>query len=597
MPDPDNHTESATAEASLPATLHYSAVLEKTSSQNAEAQHEVAQPAPESESKEDTKNEASTAPGTSDTPTASDDEENHQPWRLVLLTIALCFALFLVSLDSTILATAIPSITVEFDSLGDVAWYASSYLFAVCALQLLYGKLFTMYSAKWVFIVAVVLFEVGSVVAGVSPSSAVLIVGRAISGAGAAGIFAGAIILVAMSVPLRQRPLYTGILSTMHGIASVIGPLIGGVFTDHLTWRWCFYINLPFGGVAIIVLVFFLPDHRPTAPVQSFRNQIKQFDLPGTFFLIPSVISLLLALQWGGAKYPWSDGRIIALFVVFGVFGIIFGGIEFWQKDQATVPLRFFKNKNIVGALWYGVWLGAGLFVFSYYLPIWFQAIQGVSATQSGIRVLPSILGIVVFSIIGGGLATTFGQYVPLLLVSSVISAVGCGLLSTLQVDSGIGYWVGYQIIMAAGAGLGVQNVLLVAQVAVPKSDMAMATSFLTFTQTLSSSIFLAVAQTIFQNRLISNLTTGSPQVDPASVIGTGATGFRKSVSVEQLPSVLRAYNSALIQTFYLGVAASALSVIGPIMMDWISLKTPQTKENENGAGLSSQDSQSARTT
>lgn len=170
------------------------------------------------------------------------------------------------------------------------------------------------------------------------------------------------------------------------------------------------------------------------------------------------------------------------------------------------------------------------------------QAIQGVSATESGIRNLPSILGLVVFAIIGGGLATAFGQYVPLVLLSSAITAVGCGLLSTLKVNSSIGQWLRYQLIVAAGAGLGAQNVILVAQVAVPSTDMAMPTSILTFSQSLSCSIFLAVAQTIFQNQLVSNLAAEALHVNAASVIGAGPTGFRKTVSAERLPAVLRAY-------------------------------------------------------
>lgn len=222
----------------------------------------------------------------------------------------------------------------------------------------------------------------------------------------------------------------------------------------------------------------------------AWKEQVKQLDLPGTFFLIPSVICLLLALQWGGSEYPWGNGRIIALFVVFGVLAICFWGVQLWQGDRATVPLRILKNKNILGGVWYGVCMGGALFVFSYYLPIWFQAVKGVSATQSGIDNLPSILGLVIFSLIGGGLATALGMFTPLLIISSIITAVGSGLLSTLKVDSTIGYWFGYQVILAAGAGLGAQNVMLVAQVAVPMTEMPMAVSILTFTQTLSSSIF-----------------------------------------------------------------------------------------------------------
>ncbi|EMR71349.1 hypothetical protein MGN70_009034 [Eutypa lata] len=566
-------------EAALPPTVQNSAALEKVNSQDA-AMH--AHP-PDTQDEKDPEKKDESAPSvegaTVDAAAADAEQEYPTVWKLVLLSIALCLAMFLVSLDGTILATAIPRITNEFGSLTDVAWYGSSYLFAVCCLQLMFGKFYTYYSVKWVFLAAVIVFEIGSLIAAVAPSSAVLIVGRTVSGLGAAGIFAGAIIILATTVPLRQRPMYTGILASMHGIASVVGPLMGGAFTDHVTWRWCFYINLPFGGIAIVALVLFLPDKPPTQPGLTWQEQVKQFDLPGTLFLIPSVICLLLALQWGGAKYPWGDGRIIALFVVFGVLGIAFWCIELWQKDRATVPLRILKNKNIIGGVWYGVCIGAALFVFTYYLPIWFQAIKGVSATDSGLMNLPSILGLVIFSMIGGGICTAIGMYTPLLIASSIISAVGCGLLSTLKVDSNIGHWFGYQVVLACGAGLGAQNVMLVAQVAVPMTDMAMATSIMTFTQTLSSSIFLAVAQNVFQNQLIKNLAASAPEVDSSAVVFGGATVLRDTVTPEQLPTVLVAYNDALVQTFYVAVAVAALSIGGPVFMDWLSLKQPEAKD------------------
>ncbi|KAI2625238.1 MFS general substrate transporter [Xylaria nigripes] len=590
MSAPDKCTSSTTAVPSSAAEATLPLVLEKTANQAAQTQS----PSAARDGAQTERIISSNSSDTNATPMEAFDEKQYpHTWKLVLLTIALCSALLLVSLDNTILATVIPIITTDFQSLGDVAWYASSYLFAVSALQLFFGKLYAMYSVKWVFLVAIVLFELGSVVAAVSPSSAVLIAGRTISGAGSAGIIGGAIILIAMSVPLRQRPIYTSILSSMHGIASVIGPLLGGAFADHLTWRWCFYINLPFGALTIVLLFLFFPNEPPSQLGIPLKDRLKEFDLPGTLFLVPSVISLLLALQWGGAKYPWGDGRIIALFVIFGVLGIIFWCVEIWQKDSAIIPCRMLRNKNITGGVWYGVWTGIAIFVFTFYLPIWFQAIQGVSATQSGIRNLPSILGLVLFSMIGGGLATVFGQYVPLILVSSVIMAVGSGLLSTLEVNSSIGYWLGYQILMAGGAGLGGPNVMLVAQVAVPQKDMAIATSLLTFSQTLSSAIFLAVAQNIFQNQLFSNLTAHAPEVDAASVISMGATGFRKSVPPDQLPAVLRAYNKAIMQTFYLGVASSALSILGPIFMDWISLKTPEREVIRDSTRHSNVDGQS----
>lgn len=272
------------------------------------------------------------------------------------------------SQDGTILATAIPEITNSFNSLDDVGWYGSAYLFTNCTVQLLFGKLYTFYSAKWVFLSGLAIFEVGSLLCAVAPNSVSLIIGRAIAGLGAAGLFSGAIIIIANTVPLRIRPVYIGILSSMHAVASVAGPILGGAFTDHLTWRWCFWINLPLGGVTAIVIFFLMPTR--TADVQhlEWKEQIKHFDLPGTLTMIPSVICLLLALQWGGSTYPWKSGRIVALLVLFVLLFVAFLGIQVWQKDRATVPVRLMKNRSVFGAAWYACCISAPMFVVAYYV-------------------------------------------------------------------------------------------------------------------------------------------------------------------------------------------------------------------------------------
>ena len=192
---------------------------------------------------------------------------------------------------------------------------------------------------------------------------------------------------------------------------------------------------------------------------------------------------------------------------------------------------------------------------------------------MSGIMNLPSVVGLVLFSIIGGGLVTAVGYYTPFIIVSSVITAIGAGMLTTLKVSSGTGEWLGYQILLSFGAGLGVQNVLLVAQVAVPKVDMAMATSLLSFCQMLSGAIFLAVGQSVFQNQLVQNVREQAPTVDPAFIVQIGAGMLRENLSKDVMPAVLRAYNAAITQTFYVGVAMAALAVVGSVFIEWKSIK------------------------
>ncbi|KAJ5787776.1 Major facilitator superfamily domain general substrate transporter [Penicillium paradoxum] len=509
----------------------------------------------------------------SDTETPKDEEEYPNAWRLTLITIALCLCVFCVALDNTIIATAIPKITDQFGSINDVGWYGSSYLLTTCAVSLMFGKLYTFYSIKWIYLIALFIFEIGSLICAVTPTSVGLICGRAIAGLGAAGLFSGSILIISKSVPLVQRPMYTGLVGSMFGIANVAGPLMGGAFTDHLTWRWCFYINLPIGAVTFLFVLFFYQNPKAILKKNSIMEQIKELDLIGSFFFLPAIISLLLALQWGGTKYEWSNGRIIGLFVVFGVLGLVFIGVQIWAGDRATVPPRLIKNRSVWGSAWYALALGGAFFVMTYYLPIWFQSIKGATALKSGIMNLPTIIAVVVVSILAGGLVTACGYYTPFMIASSIIMTIGAGLLTTLETDSNHSKWIGYQALFGIGLGLGMQQPMIVIQTALKVEDIPSGTAIVMFAQTLGGAIFVSVGQNVFQNQLFQNFAKYAPEVDAVKLISDGATKLRTAVSGDSLQHVLVAYNAAIVQTFYVAVAMGALSLVGPIFVEWISVK------------------------
>ncbi|KAJ7061484.1 major facilitator superfamily domain-containing protein [Mycena amicta] len=496
--------------------------------------------------------------------------------KLALITVALCLSVFLVALDNTIIATAIPKITDQFKSLDDVGWYGSAYLLTTAAFQLLFGRFYSFLSMKWVYIAAISIFELGSLICGVAANSSTLIIGRAIAGLGSAGIFSGATIIVANTVPLATRPMYTGLIGAMYGIASVAGPLLGGVFTDKVTWRWCFYINLPIGGVTLFVITFFFaaPGTRKIQQDMSFWSRVMKLDPIGTVVFVPAIVSLLIALQWGGSKYSWGNGRIIGLFIVFGVLIVAFIVVQIWRQEDATVPPRIFKQRSILAGSWFSLSLGSSFFILVYYLPIWFQAIKDVSAVESGIDDLPMILSFVIASLIAGGVITAVGYYTPFMLLSAVLMGVGAGLISTFKATgTSHSHWIGYQIIYGLGVGFGMQQPILAAQTVLSLEDIPTGTSLLIFFQTLGGAVFVSVGQNVFTNTLVQGLVKNVPGVEPSVVLNAGATSLRSAVPSESVAAVVEAYNNAFISAFYVSTAMACMCLFGAAAMEWRSVK------------------------
>ncbi|KAI0425181.1 MFS general substrate transporter [Xylaria sp. FL1042] len=506
-------------------------------------------------------------------PPNDDSEQRFRPksFRFWSVIISIFLALFIVALDRTILGTATPSITQEFHSLGDIGWYGSAYQLTTAASQLLFGRVYKFYEIKRTFLVTVLLFEVGSVICGAAPNSIAFIVGRAIAGLGGAGIFSGVTIIMITMVPLRKRPMFQGLFGTVFGLASVLGPLVGGALTDAITWRWCFYINLPIGAVAAVCLIFILRPSKPQHPPATIWEQIVRLDPLGTFLFIPSIVTLLIALQWGGSTYAWSDWRIIVLFVFFGVLLVAFCAVQVYMPNTATVPVRIIRRRSILAATIFMFALAGSFLMAIYYLPLWFQVVKGASATQSGVYTLPFVLSLVVGSTLSGIFTQKVGYYVPAMIASPSLLAVGQGLMSTFRVNESSSHWIGYQVVAGFGLGLGMQAASLAAQAVLPVPDVPIGIAIMFFAQQLGGGIFTSVGQNLLSTYLVSHLDI--PGLSADQITSEGATDLVSSVAPQYRGTVKAVYNQAISQIFRCAMGVALVAVAAAVFMEWKNVK------------------------
>ena len=343
-----------------------------------------------------------------------------------------------------------------------------------------------------------------------------------------------------------------------------------------------FYINLPIGAVTIVILVFILKSSSPRNANLPIRQQIAQLDPLGFACFVPAVVCLLLALQWGGSTFPWNGGRIIALLVLFVILIASFIAIQILKPDTATVPPWIIKHRSVAAGFWYSICSGGAMIVMVYFLPLWFQAIQGVSAVESGIRSLPLVLALVVGSIAAGITVSKLGYYTPFLILGTVMMSIGAGLITTIQTNSGPGVWIGYQVVFGLGLGVGMQQPNIAAQTVLAPRDVPTGVSLMMFGQTLGGAVFISVAQNLFANNLVDGLA-GVPGLNAALVVNTGATLLREVVAPGYLDIVLLAYNAALTKAYDVALGLACASVIGSLAMGWRSVKGRQGPRKPEG--------------
>ncbi|KAF7552347.1 hypothetical protein G7Z17_g4399 [Cylindrodendrum hubeiense] len=539
--------------------------------------------------------------------TTNDDPATHQyatPRELALLSTVFTVATFMIAIDGSILATAIPKITSDFSRLDDVPWYGSAYLLTEMAFQPTFGRLYSLFDTRFLYLASILIFEVGSILCAASPNSAALITGRVISGTGAAGLLCGSLAVYGTSVPLRARPFGMALVTSMYGIAGVLGPTLGGLITDtpRLTWRFCFWINLPFGAVTFAIAFKILKAKTPIYGRLSLREKLKRLDLLGGFLLIVGLVALFFALQWGGSRYPWSDPRVYACIVVFGILISAFVWLQVTKKEEATIPTRILSQRTVAISCVFNMLMSMAHNTHMYYLAFYFQAVLGTNAVTSGVRCLAYGIPCSIAIIITGACISSKGYYVPFMWLGSSIFIAGCVLLHELDIDSSTGRWIGFQIISGAGIGLAEQVPFIAVQVVLPDDDMPTACALVIFSRLFGGAVGLSIASNLFSGELFRQLAGAPGGIDANAIKDAGASDLESAVPAAVLPLVRRAFGYAVSRAFILPIVVAAISLIVSFGMQrrWIpddrvqpapdaevaiNLNTPEAASSDQGQG------------
>jgi hypothetical protein len=318
---------------------------------------------------------------------------------------------------------------------------------------------------------------------------------------------------------------------------------------------------------------------------EPLSRQLIRLDPLGTLFFLPAMICILLALQWGGVTYPWSSGRIIALFVVGGLALIAFIGIQIWRQETATIPPRIAKQRSIAAGTFFCAFVGGSMITMLYSIAIWFQAIKGTSAVKSGIDTIPMVLSLVVAAILSGGTVRNTGHYVPFMYLSAICMSIGAGLITTFEPDTNHSKWIGYQVLLGFGIGVGMQQGSMAAQNVLKQADVPIGISMMFFAQSFGGAVFVAIGQAIFDNHLSSHLRE-VPGLDIRSIVNSGATELRKVIPADKLGQVIAIYNEALRKEFIVATAASCCLIFAAAAMEWRQIEVvprgaaPKAKES-----------------
>ncbi|KAL4783536.1 MFS general substrate transporter [Aspergillus varians] len=510
--------------------------------------------------------------------------KHHYSWRFWVIFPALCITGFLASLEGSLVTTAMPTINNELRTGSNYIWAINAFFLTSAALQPLYGQLANIFGRRWVTVGAYAIFLLGSGVAGGASSANMLIAGRAIQGAGSGCLVMMLDLVVSDLVPVRQRASFMGITFAAVNIGTALGPFVGGIIVDTISWRWAFYINLPIAGAATVVVFCALNTGYRKDLV---KERLRRIDLVGNSILVASTVSILFALSYGGAVYSWSSWHVLVpLLLGFAGYALFVGYEASGIPSQPVVPLRLFANRTSAGAYFITtVWSILSMWRV-YFLSVYFQGVRASSPARAGVQILPSVLMLLPAVILSGGVLKRTGKFIPIHLTGLALTVVGHGLYTILSPTSSTATWVLVQIVTGFFSNLVLPCLLPAVQAGLAETDTAAATAFWGFLRSFGIIWGVTVPAAIFNNRFGSLLDTISDP-DVRDLLSAGhayeraSKAFVNSYSDPVRSEIINAYSESLKRTWHVSIAFAGVAFLAVFIEREVAMRT--TVESEYG--------------